>query len=113
MSEQINKSEIYGKMQRVSEESDRLIKFSMLIHAHEVEMLKHDYAVIQSIKHNGFDRPPCALSFWSRELLLLTGQIGAGSDLNLMQMINIVIEKLASDALDGVFKHARTKSGGN
>jgi hypothetical protein len=109
---QINKSEVYGKMQVVTKNSGGIIKFSMLIHAQEAELIKHDYKVLQNIKQNGFEKPPCSLLFWSRELLLLTGEMEAGARLNLIEMINLVIEKLASNALNGIFKHARTKSGG-
>ena len=107
MEKAINKSEVCGKMARVEHAAHGMIKFSMMIAPDEAVRLKNVQLTIQSMRDTGFDAPPCAIGFWSRDLLLLIGQIEAGASEDFRLMLDAVIEKLISEALNGVFDHAR------
>ena len=105
------KGKVHGKMQKAIKSHGGMIKFSMVMHAHEVRILKNDEFVRECQEESGFKVPPAAIGFWSREILLLTGEIDPDTPLSVKDAVELIIDKLASEALNGIFKHARAKRG--
>lgn len=106
MSKLQNKAKVLGDLQEITDDFEGTVKFSRMVSPDEAEMLKEIKFANHMHDATGFERPPAGFLFWSRELLLLSGEIGPDMDFSVRDMVKVVLDKLIADYAKKAFNHA-------
>lgn len=91
----------------ITEEFEGCVRFSMILEPDEAEFYRSLHKVNGMVKATGFERPPAGYLFWSRELVLLSGEIGPERPFNVREILGAIIDKLVAQWAERAEQHAK------